>query len=458
MKKIFLQLFITSIFLSACAAGNTTSTAKPSTTPSATKKPQVESTVETGSRLAVNKETLKGLEITVWTPWYGIESTLFDSFVADFNAQNEWGINVTVQSQVNFSNLYETVTASLPTVEKPDLVIALPEHALEWNADDFVTDLTPYVNDPEFGIDSNDIPSVFWEQDISEEIRVAIPAQRTANFLLWNETWASTLGFNSIPADPQDFRQQACRAQQSLQKDEAAQNDFMGGWAVDTEPATAYAWLLAFDGGVLEGNNYRFLKPNNIDAFKFLRELSETSCAWQTTSEMDPIASFVDREALFISATLENLPTVARAFASVNNTDTWKVIPYPAENQDTLIVYGSSYVILDSTDESQLAAWLFVRWLLENEQDARWVEATHLFPLRTSTIDLLADYEKTHPQWAQAISFLPQGEVQPQAASWRRVKIVLGDGFRHMYRVSTPSGQVAAILAQMQSTANDLVK
>lgn len=458
MKKIFLQLFITSILLSACAAGNTTSTVKPSTTPSATKKPQVESTVETGSRLAVNKETLKGLEITVWTPWYGIESTLFDSFVADFNVQNEWGINVTVQSQVNFSNLYETVTASLPTAEKPDLVIALPEHALEWNADNFVTDLTPYVNDPEFGIDSNDIPSVFLEQDISEDIRVAIPAQRTANFLLWNETWASTLGFNSIPADPQDFRQQACRAQQSLQKDDAAQNDFMGGWIVDTEPATAYAWLLAFDGGVLEGNNYRFLKPNNIDAFKFLRELSETSCAWQTTSEMDPIDSFVDREALFISATLENLPTVARAFASANNTDTWKVIPYPAENQDTLIVYGSSYVILDSTDESQLAAWLFVRWLLENEQDARWVEATHLFPLRTSTIDLLADYEKTHPQWAQAISFLPQGEVQPQAASWRRVKIVLGDGFRHMYRVSTPSGQVAAILAQMQSTANDLVK
>jgi multiple sugar transport system substrate-binding protein len=458
MKKIFSLLFITSILFSACAANNTTPAAKPSAVPEPTKTPKAAATVETVSRLGVDAEALNGLEITVWTPWYGIESTLFDSFVADFNAKNEWGIKVTAQSQVNFSNLYETVTASLPTAERPDLVIALPEHALEWNVDGMVTDLTPYVNDPEFGFDSSDIPSIFLEQDAFDEIRVAIPAQRTARFLLWNETWAGTLGFDAAPDTPKDFHQQACRAQQAMKKDELAQNDFMGGWIVDTEPSTAYAWLLAFEGGVLEGSNYRFLTPNNIDAFKFLRELSETSCAWQTTADTDPVTSFVNREALFISANLENLPTVARAFASANNTDTWNMIPYPGENEDALVVYGSSYVVLNSTEEKQLAAWLFVRWLLENEQDARWVETTHLFPLRTSTMGLLADYEKTHPQWVQAISFLPQGEVQPQVASWRKVKIMLGDGFKHMYRVNTPSGQVAAILAQMQSTANDLIK
>ncbi len=458
MKKIFYLLFITSMLLSACSAEITTSTPKTPVAAGATKTPQVQATVETASRLGVDAEALNGLEITVWTPWYGIESTLFDSFVADFNAKNEWGIKVTAQSQINFSNLYETVTASLPTADKPDLVIALPEHALEWNVDGMVTDLTPYVSDPKFGFDPSDIPSVFLEQDAFDEIRVAIPAQRTARFLLWNETWAGTLGFDSAPDAPKDFRQQACRAQQAMKKDELAQNDFMGGWIVDTEPATAYAWLLAFEGGVLEGSNYRFLTPNNIDAFKFLRELSETSCAWQTTADTDPVTSFVNREALFISANLENLSTVARAFAGANNTDTWKMIPYPGENEDALVVYGSSYVLLNSTDEKQLAAWLFVRWLLENEQDARWVETTHLFPLRTSTMGLLADYEKTHPQWAQAISFLPQGEVQPQVASWRKVKIMLGDGFRHMYRVNVPSGQVAAILAQMQSTANDLIK
>ena len=456
MKKIITLLFITFFILSACTAGST-SVAQSPTTQGATKTPKPEPTVETGSRLEVNEEALKGLEITVWTPWYGIESSLFDSFVAEFNSTNQWGIKVTAQSQVNFSNLYETVTASLPMAEKPDLVIALPEHALGRNDDGVVTDLTSYVDDPMYGIDSSDIPPVFWDQDISGDVRVAVPAQRTARFLLWNKTWAGELGFDSPPAAPENFRQQSCRAQQSMLKDESAQNDFMGGWIVDTEPVTAYAWLLAFEGGVLEGSDYRFLTPNNIDALKFLRELSEKQCAWQTV-ETDPVSAFAAREALFITASLEDLPTVARAFASANNTDTWDVTAFPGENQDALAVYGSSYVILKSTGEEQLAAWLFARWLMDNEQDARWVETTHRFPLHTSTLDLLADYKKTHPQWAQAIALLPQAEMQPQVASWRKVKIMFGDGFTHMYKYSLPSGQVAAILAQMESTAKDLSK
>ncbi len=457
MKKFFSIILITSFILAGCAAVETTPTTESTPAQDATKTPEVESTLEAGSRLKVNEDALNGLEITVWTPWFGIESSLFDSFVEKFNSTNQWGIKVTAQSQVNFANLYETATASLGTTEKPDLVIALPEHALEWNAEGVVTDLTPYVNDPVYGIDSSDIPSVFWDQDISGAVRVAIPAQRTARFLLWNKTWAGELGFDSSPDAPEDFRQQACRAQQTMLKDGASQNDFMGGWIVDTEPNTAYAWLLAFEGGVLEENNYRFRTPNNIDALTFLRELSEKQCAWQAV-ETNAVAAFASREALFITASLESLPTVARAFASAGSTDTWDVIPFPGEKQDALPVYGSSYVILESTDEEQLAAWLFARWLLDNEQDARWVETTHLFPLRTSTMDLLADYKKTHPQWAEAVTLLPQGEIQPQLASWRRVKIMLGDGFAHMYRVNLPSGQVALVLAQMQSTASDLSK
>ena len=456
MKKIISLVFILSIALNACGA-SPTSTAKPGATPSSTKTPKPKPTAGMPSQLNVNQAALKGLEISVWTPWYGVEESLFDSFVKDFNQKNEWGIKVTAQSQINFTNLYENVTTSLPMKEKPNLVIALPENALEWDADGAVTDLTPYTQDPLYGIDSNDIPSVFWNQDDLGEKRLGIPAQRTAQFLLWNETWATDLGFGSAPASPDDFKQQACRAQKSMLKDTSPQNDYMGGWYVDTQPMTAYAWLLAFEGGVLEGSDYRFLTPNNIDAFKFLRELSETTCAWQAAG-VEPINAFANREALFITASLEDLPNVARAFASANNSDKWSVIAFPGANADALVIYGSSYVVLNSTKEKQLASWLFVRWLLDKEQDARWVEATHLFPLRASTLDLLGDYEKTHPQWLQAVKLLPQGVIQPQLASWRKVKLMLGDGFDHMYRVNVPSGQVAAILAQMESTSRELSK
>ncbi|MEK6753302.1 MAG: extracellular solute-binding protein [Chloroflexota bacterium] len=458
MKKIFPIFIILSIILTACAGTNAaTATAKAPATQSGENPPATETVLETASRIEVNEEALNGLEIDVWIPWYGIESDLFHTFVNDFNSQNEWGIKVNVENQINFSNLYDKVTASLPTENKPDLVIALPEHAQGWYTDGAVTDLTDYVDDPKYGIDSNDFPFVFWNQDLTDEARVAFPAQRSAQFLLWNETWADKLGFDSRPASSEKFRQQTCRAQSSMLSDEFAENDALGGWLVNTESMTAYSWMLAFGGGVLEEGNYRFLAPNNIKAFKFLRELSESSCAWQSATA-DPITSFANREALFITASLHDLPSVARAFASANSADKWSVIPFPSEHNEALVVYGSSYVILESTDEEQLASWLFVKWLLDNKQDARWVETTHLFPLRTSTLGLLGDYEKTHPQWKQAVNLLPEGELQPQLASWRTIKVMLGDGFAHMYRVNTASGQVAAILAQMETMAKDLSK
>jgi multiple sugar transport system substrate-binding protein len=286
-------------------------------------------------------------------------------------------------------------------------------------------------------------------------MRIGVPAQRTAQFLLWNETWADELNFGPAPNSTDDFRRQACGARESMLADSDPQNDSLGGWLVNTDAMTAYAWMLAFGGGVLEEGNYRFLAPNNVETFKFLRELSESSCSWQGGGA-DPLTAFANRNALFITASLGDLPFAARAFANAGNNDKWSVIPFPNNDDGVIAVYGSSYAILKSNEEKQLAAWLFVRWLLDNEQDVRWVEATHLFPLRTSTLNLLGDYERTHPQWQQAVDLIPLGQLQPQLGSWRTVKIMLGDGFRHMYRVNVSSGQVAAILAQMESMARDL--
>ena len=459
MKKLFPIFIILSILLSACSTLEqpVVSTEEPSTTEQGTESaPSEEPNVDATTRLDVNVDALRGLEVTVWTPWYGVEQSLFETFVNEFNTTNPYGIKVKAESQINFTNLYEATTASLPTENKPDLVIALPEHAQGWYEDRVSVDLTDFAEDPVYGVDENDIPYPFWNQDLAGTARVAVPAQRTAQIMLWNETWAEELKIKSAPVSVDDFRKQACSAHASMKKDEFAENDAFGGWIVDTEPMTVYSWLLAFNGGVLEEGNYRFLTPDNIEAFKYLRELAEAGCSWQGSS--DPIPSFAKREALFITVSLSDMPTVARAFVAAENRDTWSVLPFPNSEDGTLAVYGSSYVILKSAEEDQMAVWLFVRWLLEKEQDARWVEATHNFPLRTSTMDLLGDYEKNHAQWKQAVELIPLGELQPQLGSWRTIKVMLGDGFDHMYRVNVSSGQVAAILAQMESLAKDLSK
>lgn len=126
--------------------------------------------------------------------------------------------------------------------------------------------------------------------------------------------------------------------------------------------------------------------------------------------------------------------------------------------QTGLVVYGSSYVVLKSTPEEQLASWLFVRWLLSPENQKQWVEVTGLFPLRNSALTLLGGYKKSHPQWAAAVGLLPQAQIEPQLASWREVSVMLGDGFDAMFRSNTPAGRVAEVLAIMELTSRDLSK
>jgi len=454
MKRRTTAFLVVALSLSACAVPAATET--PRATPVSLKTARPSQAVDAVSGLGVAQEELNGLAIDVWHPWFGVEAGLFQNLVDDFNGTNSWGIRVNASGQVNFGNLYDAVAASLPTAGRPDLVIALPEHALGWSAEGVSVELTPYIDDPVYGMDAADIPDVFWNQDQLGGHRIAIPAQRTARVLLWNATWAGELGFDSPPQSPGAFRQQSCRAHLSMASDESPGNDARGGWIIDTDPLTAYAWMLAFEGGALEGSAYRFLTPNNIDAFTFMKKAAEDGCAWQPAGS-DPITGFAARQAIFISAGLEDFPAVARAFASANNTDQWSVLAYPGTGSQAIVMYGSSYVVLGASAAEQLASWLFIRWMLEPQQDARLVEATHLFPLRTQTLDLLTAYQGSHPQWVEAVKLIPDGELTPQLASWRTVRVMVGDAFHDMmFRADLKSGQVAKVLQQMQDTAHAL--
>ncbi len=431
------------------------------TVPAGTQTTPKASTPAPSSALGIPEEALKGTTVQVWMPWFGVDSNLFVSQVNDFNQSNQWGITVQAVSQSNYTELYNNVSASLPTPGRPQVAIAFPEHALEWDASGQVVDLARYVSDPRYGLsdaDVHDFPAAFWSQDQVGDKLLAVPAQRTARFLLYNSSWASELGFTSAPHNPGDFQQQACRAHQAMLTDTDRKNDGQGGWLLDTSAVTFLSWMSAFGGGVLDGNGYRVLTPKNLAALTFVKQLYDTGCAWTAQPGADLPAAFAARKALFATASLEELPDYARAMAEANNRDEWSAMAFPGNFQNGLVVYGSSYVILKSTPEQQLASWLFVRWLLSPENQKKWVEVDGMFPLRSSTLEMLDDYQKSHPQWAEAVGLLSQAQMEPQLASWRRVRIMIGDGFAAMFQSNTPVGRVAEILAIMENTARDISK
>ena len=461
-RTLRLAFLICILVLSACAPPTpgvvNTQTPPPAVTenaPATTTPPAAESSLE------VDREVLRGAQVEVWHPWFGTEASLFESQIAHFNTENEWGIVVHAETKTNFSELFLQADAALEDQSNPDMVIALPEHAFGW--DEHVMDLNVYVGDPLYGFSADDIldfPPVVWDLENVNGKRYGLPAQRTARFLLYNQTWGRELGFDAPPASSSEFEQQACAANRALGEDEDPGNNPLGGWLIDTHPVTALSWMHAFGGGAREEEGYRFLTPGNIDAFRFVKILQQDGCAWVPSPGPSVYDRFAARQALFATASLEEFSEQSRAFFTSGSQDEWIVLPFPGVEQEAFIVYGSSYVMFESDDVTQLAAWLFMRWMVSAEIQARWVQSTELFPLRTSTMSLLADFPADHPQWASAVEMLPEGELPPQLASWRVVRIMLGDGFRDMFDTirhpDLTEGQVPLILRQMDEIATDL--
>ncbi|RPJ26921.1 MAG: extracellular solute-binding protein [Chloroflexi bacterium] len=462
LRKTCSVLFSILFLCTACTPSLPTDSGTRTPPPGATENTSETNTpVPAASSLQVEKEALRGVQVRVWHPWFGAEASLFMSQVSKFNTENEWGIVVSAEGKGNYSELFLQTQAALEESADAQIVIAFPEHALAWG--EHVVDLKPYVNDQLYGwtpFEVSDFPTVIWNQDEVDGKRFGVPAQRTARFLLYNRSWARELGFDSPPASSSDFEQQVCAAHTALAADEDPNNDALGGWLVDTHAMTPLSWMLAFGGGVQEEAGYRFLTPGNIAAFRFVKLLQQKSCAWVASSDLTVAERFAARQALFVTASLEDLPDQSRAFSAANNPDEWTVLKFPGAEREALIVYGSSFIMFESDDATQLAAWLFMRWMLSPENQARWVQSTGLFPLRDSTMQQLADYSGSHPQWAEAVRLLPQGETTPQLASWRLVRVMLEDGFRDLFDTirhpDLTEGHVPLLLRQMEATAEDL--
>ena len=461
-RKLFWTVSFILLLISACTPPTPWVTGTPR--PGVTEDLSAQATpTRAVSSLGVSKEALRGTQVKVWHPWFGAEAGLFESQVAQFNQQNEWGIVVSAESKQGFAELYEQTTNALEDSVNPHMVIALPEYALGWQKN--VVDLNTYLLDPEYGLtalESSDFATAIWLQDEVDGIRYGVPAQRTARFLLYNQTWARELGFLVPPKNSTEFEIQACAAHAALGKDGDPSNDALGGWIIDPNANTALAWMLAFDGGIREEQGYRFLAPGNVAAFKYLKVLQQKSCAWVPSPDLPVNERFVMRQALFATAGLEELPDQERAFLTSGSQDEWTVLTFPGPEREALVVYGSSFVMFQSDDVPQLAAWLFMRWMVSPENQARWVQSTGLFPMRSATLNLLGDYSAAHPQWAEATKLLSKGEPTPQLPSWRSVRVMLGDGFADMFDVirhpDLTDGQVPVVLKQMEDIAAELNK
>jgi multiple sugar transport system substrate-binding protein/sn-glycerol 3-phosphate transport system substrate-binding protein len=153
------------------------------------------------------------------------------------------------------------------------------------------------------------------------------------------------------------------------------------------------------------------------------------------------------------------IPYQVEAFARQGNQAQWRVIPFPTSDEQAVFpVFGTSFVLLPSRPEAQLASWLFLQWFSQPDQQARWVSANGSLPLQKSTVEKMQDYRQSHPQWSQAVDLVDKAITEPPFASWGQVRWALHDVTTQLYRSYFNAEGIPETVKFLQETASDLHK
>lgn len=416
------------------------------------------------SQLDVDVSDLNGIPLRFWRTRADYfhdnqQDDLFLELTETFSRDNPWGITVQTVLFEDYGQLYDRLQHSLYG-ERPDLIAGYNYQAARLDASGQVlVDLNLYTRDVEWGLSSaelEDFYPLFWGQDELGQKLTGIPFYRSGQGLYYNNTWGAELGFDSPPESVEDFERQACAA---ALVNSANPNDRSGGWAINTDAPTLLGWIFAFGGEASPpgGRGYTFDTPAAREAFAFLHSLGAQGCAWVVESRY-PNREFAERQALFVAGSLSGLPFQQEALAEAGSSDRWTFLPFPAsdEGQPALVIYGPSLSVLESSTARELAAWLFIKWLVQPENQARWVEAYGVFPTRASAVPLLSGYQASHPQWSAALELLPHGRVEPSYPSWRAVRWALSDAGSFLFSPFLSAESLPSLLQELEQTAAEL--
>lgn len=477
MRLFYLTLILV-VLLAACQVGPTisppaTSPADPAptvVTPSLrpTLRPSVlptqVSTPTSSSKIPVKVEELRGVQVDFWHGAVGSLSNEIDAVVKEFNQTNIWGITVNALSQGSNAGLEEAIGGLENDATHPLVVAARPEAIAHFQVQNHrFLELSPYFSDPQWGLSPQEMADFypdFWDSGTVNGQQLSIPLLRSLSILFYNQTWAKALGFQGPPVTTADFQNQACAAAKANLLTGVADNAGTGGWIVDTNSAAILSWLSAFEEipAQPQALPFSFNTTQTASAFGFLRNLIDKNCAWNGRNST-PYAYFAQNKALFYSGMLEDIPFQQKAMLQQKSSDTWVAISYPNGGKAaSMFSFGPSLAIVQAKPNEDLAAWLFLRWLILPRNQSRLAAAGSMLPVGKSAIDLMNGYKVQNVQWAQAAGWLNQTQAAFPQSWWFTSQPVLEDAAWQIFQPFTTPASIPDVLKELDATITELLQ
>ncbi len=456
-----ISLFICLLSLVACDSKPVVTQETPASTPTSLSTAKFTPTLSpkpSATPSSSNLDMPAGIQVTFWHPWPGVLANLVEDMAEDFNQNNAWGIQVQVESHADALVLLEDIQQAQDAGALPHMMAASPDSLRYWYAQGLpLRDLNAYLDAQPYGFTKEELASflpVFWKADIAGDVRLGLPAYRSGSFLMYNQSWARDLGFSEYPKTSDQFREQSCAAARA----NLGIVSGTGGWFYDTRSTTLLSWMGAFSGEewIPVKGNLVFQSADNQAALEYLYDLFNADCAWVGRQSL-PYEYFSRRYALLYSAASEDIFLQKTANSKGNNQDEWTLIPYPSDDfRPVVYVSGFSYAILTEAEDESLAAWLFIKYLLEAQNQQEMIEATGSLPLSNMAINLLSAFRESHPAWGQTLQYLPFARALPSSPNWGSIQPLFSDIAWQLKQFNLGREKIPAILADADQIVSEI--
>jgi multiple sugar transport system substrate-binding protein len=347
--------------------------------------------------------------VVLWYPHTGGQEELLLAMIDEFNANNEWGIAIIGEYAGSSEALYDEILARVESGQLPDVVIAEQHQVAAYATLEALVALDPYVENWKWGYTRKELDDFFPIALADERIpqfsdRYGWPLYLSMEVLYYNEDWLVELGYTGPPETWDEFAEMAC----------AASDPDAGiyGYKFSVDASTFVDMLLNHGGQVVDEDveAYAFGGAEGLATVTFIQELLSRECAALKEERFGARAGFGAGEILFTIGSTSSLPYYRKDVAEGAGFK-WSIAPLPTTlPRPKMYAEGPSFSLLRSTPERQLAAWLFLKWFTEPEQQVRWAQTFGVLPVRFSAADLLERYVVENPRYGTALDFLG-GEV-----------------------------------------------
>jgi len=398
-----------------------------------------------------------GATVVYWHQHSRAREDALNKMIAEFNSTNQWKITVKGEYAGGYSDIYNKMIAAIAGGAKPDLVVAYQNQASGYQVSDALVDLNPYVGDKKWGLgeDIKDFFDGFINQDVNAQFggqRLGFPPNRSMEVLFYNKTWMQAVGTSEPPATWDAFFE-VCRKATDQTKGTY-------GYAISTDASNVFAQVISRGGDIArkDGTGYTYNTPEMKASMQFMKKLYDAGYSRKIGERYGDQTDFGNRKVMFTMSSTSGLPFYEQAVAAGQNGKfDWSVAAIPRTTPKAVQnVYGASVSIPKSTPQKQLAAWLFVKWMSEPKQQARWVEVSGYFPVRNSTLASLGEYTVKNPKFGDAFRLLQTSTLkgEPPYAGYDVVRDAVASGLNAIL----DGADIDKTLADLDAKANKIHK